>query len=52
MIQNACMSPHCKFYLQPLKNDEFLNHIRLWRGAMPARFHMTVVNLLKEKKTS
>jgi len=26
------------------------SHLRLWHGQAPARFHMTVVNLLKQKK--
>ena len=51
MIQNSCMSPHCIYYLHPMKHEELLAHLRLWHGQMPARFHMTVSNLVKEKKT-
>jgi len=51
MISNACMSPNCAYYLQPLKPAEFNDHMRLWRRTLPARFHFTVATLLKQKKT-
>lgn len=51
MISNACMSLHCAYYLQPMKAAEFMDHMRLWRKIMPMRFHMSVANLLKQKKT-
>lgn len=50
MINNACMSPHCAYYFQPMKVGELIDHMRLWRKTLPTRFHSTVANLLKEKK--
>lgn len=52
MVQNACMSPNCIYYLHPMKSADFASHLRLWRGQMPAKFHMTVSNLVREKKTT
>jgi hypothetical protein len=52
MINNACMSPNCIFYMQPLKAGEMSEHMKLWRRTMPPRFHMTVANLLKQKKSA
>jgi len=51
MIQNACMSPHCKYYLVPMKQRELIDHLKLWSGQMPPRFHMTVTNYILQKKT-
>ena len=31
MIRNACMSPNCAFFMQPLKPAEFSEHMRLWK---------------------
>ena len=50
MINNACMSPNCIFFMQPLKAGEMSEHMRLWKKSLPPRFHMTVANLLKQKK--
>jgi len=50
MIKNACMSPNCIFYMKPMKAGEMSEHMRLWKKSMPPRFHMTVANLLKQKK--
>ncbi len=49
MISNACMSPRCKFFLQPLKQHDFSEHMRLWKKSRPTRFHHTVVLKLKQK---
>ena len=51
MISNACMSPNCVLFMQPLKHNEFSEHMRLWKKTMPARFHMDVALKLKEKLT-
>lgn len=51
MIGNACMSPHCAYYFQPMKNGELTDHMRLWRRTLPVRFHSTVAHLLREKKS-
>ena len=51
MISNACMSPKCKYYLMPLKQAEFSDHMRLWKKRMPNRFHFEAAMLLKSKKT-
>jgi hypothetical protein len=51
MISNACMSPKCKYYLVPLKQSEFSDHMRLWKKRMPARFHFEAAMLLKSKKS-
>ena len=49
MISNACMSPNCVLYMQPLTRNEFSDHMRLWKKTMPARFHMEVAAKLKQK---
>lgn len=46
LLSNACMSPHCAYYLQPMKPAEFTDHMRLWRKTLPVKFHMMVVQLL------
>jgi hypothetical protein len=51
MISNACMSPECAYYLQPMKKAEFADHMRLWKKSMPIRFHSTVVSQLKSNKS-
>lgn len=43
------MSPHCLYYMRKLKKVEMHSHLRLWHGQVPARFHMTVVNMIKSK---
>lgn len=50
LIRNTCMSPKCIYYMQPLKHKEIHDHLKLWRGQVPVRFHLTVVNNLKQKK--
>lgn len=45
------MSPHCIYYMKKMTIGQVSDHLKLWRGAIPARFHMTVVNMLKQKKT-
>lgn len=52
MISNACMSPYCAFYLQPLKPGELTDHMRLWQRTLPVRFHSSVTTKLKEKKST
>ena len=52
MISNACMSPQCCLYMEPLKHAEFVDHMRLWKKRLPSRFHMTVSNLIKYKKST
>jgi hypothetical protein len=47
MISNACMSPYCVYYFQPMKAGELIDHMRLWKRTLPVRFHSTVANLLK-----
>jgi hypothetical protein len=50
MISNACMSPHCKYFLEPMKQSEFSEHMKLWKKSKPTRFHFSVVVKLKQKK--
>lgn len=50
MIKNACMSSNCIYFMQPMKAGEMTEHMRLWKKSIPARFHMNVANLLKQKK--
>ena len=52
MIGNACMSPQCCMYMEPLKHDEFVDHMRLWKKSLPSRFHMDVANMIKQKMTT
>jgi hypothetical protein len=49
MINNACMSPECIYYLEPMKHAEFVDHMRLWRKNMPTRFHSSVALYLHSK---
>lgn len=35
--------------MRKLKPAEMRDHLRLWHGQVPARFHMTVVNMVKAK---
>jgi len=44
MIGNACMSPNCAYYLQPLKPAEFSDHMRLWRRASACAFPLHCSN--------
>lgn len=50
LIRNTCMSPNCLYYMKKMKPVEIHDHLKLWRGQVPARFHLTVMNLLREKK--
>lgn len=50
LIRNTCMSPNCLYFMKKLKAAELNGHLKLWRGQMPARFHMTVMNMLRAKK--
>lgn len=36
--------------MKKMTHKEVHDHLRLWHGQMPARFHMNVVNGLKNKK--
>lgn len=49
MIRNACMSPHCLYYMKKLNAAEIHSHLRLWHGQVPAKFHMTVANMIRSK---
>lgn len=51
MVSNACMSDKCKYFLQPLKKDEFMDHMRLWKKTLPPSFHYNVAVHLRSKKT-
>jgi hypothetical protein len=51
MIRNACMSPHCLYYMKKMTPAQIHSHLRLWHGQVPARFHMNVMLMLKQKKS-
>ena len=42
LFRNACQSEQCPLYMKPMKKEQFLEHLKLWKRKMPARFHMLV----------
>lgn len=44
------MSSRCLYFLKPMKPKEMQEHMKLWHKHLPPRFHMTVVNMLKNKE--
>lgn len=36
--------------MKKMTGKEVHDHLKLWHGQVPARFHLTVVNQLKNKK--
>lgn len=42
LFRNACQSEKCPLYMKPMKKVEFLDHLKLWKRKMPARFHLLV----------
>lgn len=42
LFRNACQSEECPLYMKPMKKEQFLEHLKLWKRKMPARFHLLV----------
>lgn len=41
LLSNACQSPHCEFYMKPLKSG-IIEHMRLWKRKLPNQFHLMI----------
>ena len=50
LIRNTCMSPNCLYFMKKMTPAQVHDHLRLWRGQIPARFHMNVMSMIREKK--
>ena len=41
LLSNSCQSPHCRYFLKPLKSG-VMEHMRLWNRKVPPQFHLLV----------